>query len=250
MRLEGKVALVTGGGRSIGRAICLGLAHEGADVTVNYERDARAAEEVVGLVRSLGRRALAVQADVSNREQVERLVAEVVNGLGHIDVLVNNAGTISRQPFLELSEENWNRVVDVNLKGVFLVGQAVAREMARHGGGTIVNVSSIADTMPSPGQAHYCAAKAGVTMLTRNMALELAPYGIRVNAVEPGLVNTEMTRSRFPDPDSRAAALTRLPLGRFGDPEEIAGAVVYLASHESSFATGAIIRLDGGRTLS
>lgn len=248
MRLAGRVALITGGSRSIGRAIALGFAREGADLAINFERNAAAAEEVAAEVTRLGRRAMVVQADVASRPQVEQMVQRVASTLGRIDVLVNNAGTLSRAPFLDLAEEDWDRVLDVNLKGVFLVGQAVARVMAQNGGGVIVNISSIAATAPTTSQAHYSAAKAGVSMLTRSMALELAPLGIRVNAIEPGMVITDLNRARFADPATREAVLARMPVGRFGTPEDMVGAAVYLASDEASFATGAIIRLDGGRT--
>jgi NAD(P)-dependent dehydrogenase (short-subunit alcohol dehydrogenase family) len=249
MRLEGKVALVTGGSRSIGRAIALGYAREGADVAVNFERDAAAADEVVSEIGRLGRKALAVQADVAAATQVQSMVQTVVAALGRLDILVNNAGTLSRAPFLELSEAAWDRVLDVDLKGVFLVSQAVARHMVGQGGGAIINISSIAAHLPSAGQAHYSAAKAGVAILTRAMALELAAHGIRVNAIEPGMVITDMNRARFSEPATREAVLARMPLGRFGTPEEMVGAAVYLASDEAAFATGGVIRLDGGRTI-
>ncbi|MHB1004850.1 MAG: SDR family NAD(P)-dependent oxidoreductase [Chloroflexota bacterium] len=249
MRLAGKKALVTGGSRSIGRAIALGFAREGADVAVNYVEGAAHADEVVHEIRDLGRQAMAVKADITDAAQVEAMVVKVAEAFGRIDVLVNNAGVVMRQPFLEMSEEVWDRVVDVDLKGVFLVGQAVARRMVAAGGGSIINISSIASEVASPGQSHYSAAKAGVTMLTRAMALELAPLGVRVNAIEPGMLLTDMNRERFANQQFLSGLLARMPIGRVGAPEDIAGAALYLASDESSFALGAVIRLDGGRAI-
>jgi NAD(P)-dependent dehydrogenase (short-subunit alcohol dehydrogenase family) len=249
MRLEGKVALVTGGSRSIGRAVALAFAREGADVAVNYARDAAAAAEVVNEIKALGRRGLAVQADVANGTQVQAMVQQVVSELGRIDILFNNAGMINRGSFLDLTEEQWDRVHSVDLRGVFLVGQAVARQMVAQGtGGAIVNTASIASHIAQSLHAHYCAAKGGVRQLTRGMAIELAPFGIRVNAVEPGVILTDMNRARFENPTERAAREEKVPMKRLGKPEDIAGAVVYLASDEAAFTTGTGILVDGGET--
>lgn len=249
MRLKGKTALLTGANSGFGRAIALGLAREGADVAVNYVVNPEAAEEVVGEIRAMGRRAIAVEADVSDRSQVEAMVSRVLEAFGRIDILVNNAGLTIRMPFLEITEETWDRVVDVDLKGPFLVGQAVARHMAGRGGGSIVNISSMSAQVAQPGITHYQAAKAGVTMLTKGMAFELGRHGIRVNAIEPGTIPTDLNRARLSDPEARAELVEKTPLGRLGEPEDLVGAVVYLASDESRFTTGAVLRIDGGMTL-
>ena len=249
MRLADKVALVTGGARGIGRAIALGFAREGADVALVYERNVAAAEATAADIRDLGRRALAIRADVADSGQVRATVDSVINTLGSIDILVNNAGITGNAPFLELAEAEWDRMLAVDLKSVFLVGQAVAREMARRGAGTIVNITSIRAHSAIPGLSHYQAAKAGLEMLTRSMALELAAYGIRVNAIEPGSVETDMAKVRPLPPDVREERLKRMPLHRFGQPEDLVGAAVFLACDESRYVTGAVIKVDGGQTL-
>jgi len=249
MKLQNRVALVTGGSRSIGRAIALRLGSEGADVAVNYVANAIAATEVVQALRAMGRKALAIQADVSRADHVQRLVETVLDSFGRIDILVNNAGIVSRAPFLELTEEEWDRVMAVDLKGPFLVGQAVARHMAERRAGRIINIASISAHIAFPGLTHYQVAKAGVYMLTRGMALELAPYGVLVNAIAPGVVETDLNRERLADPAFRTMRLSKIPLGRFASPDDIAGAVVYLASDDSQFVTGSTITIDGGQTL-
>jgi glucose 1-dehydrogenase len=249
VRLKDRVALVTGANSGFGRAIALGFAREGADVAINYLVNPQAAEEVVREIEAMGRRATAVQADISDRSQVEAMVSGVLESFGRIDVLVNNAGLTIRMPFLELTEEAWDQVLDVDLKGPFLVSQAVARHMAGRGGGAIVNISSMSAQVAQPGITHYQAAKAGVTMLTRGMAFELGQYGIRVNAIEPGTIPTDFNRARLSAPEAQAELLGKIPLGRMGEPRDLVGAAVYLASEESSFTTGAVIRIDGGMTL-
>lgn len=249
MRLKDKVALVTGGSRSMGKAIALGFAAEGADVAVGYEKNEAGAGEVVQQITGLGRRAVAVQADVSNPLQVEAMVRKVVDTFGRIDILMNNAGIAIRVPVLEMTEETWDRVVDVNLKGPFLVSQAVARQMVKRGGGAIINTTSVGAAVANYDLAHYQAAKAGLWMLTRSMALEMARYGIRVNAIEPGTIETDMNRARLADPQYHAMRIAKVPMARFGKPEDVVGAAIYLASDESSYATGMAIRVDGGQTI-
>jgi NAD(P)-dependent dehydrogenase (short-subunit alcohol dehydrogenase family) len=251
MQLAGRVALVTGGSRSIGRAISLALAAAGADLAVNYVANAAAAEEVVQAAQAQGRRAIAVRADTSARAAVERMVDEVWQTLGRIDILVNNAGVLSRGPFLETTEDDWDRVLAVCLKGYFLVGQAVARSMVAHGvRGTIINVSSTYQQIVAPNMTPYAVAKGGVSMLTKQMAYELAPYGIRVNSVCPGLIETDINRAALADPDYRALRLTGIPLGRIGQPEDVADVVVCLASDAARYMTGAAVFIDGGVTIS
>jgi NAD(P)-dependent dehydrogenase (short-subunit alcohol dehydrogenase family) len=249
MRLKDKVALVTGGSRSIGRAICLGFAREGADVAVNYVQDATAADEVVQVIRGLGRQAIAVQADVSQAKQVQAMVTKVVDTFGRIDVLVNNAAQILRSPFLEITEELWDHVIDVDLKGEFLVGQAVARQMVKQKSGAIINVSSICATLAQYELAHYQAAKGGINALSRGMALELAPHGIRVNVLQPGVISTDVNRTLFATPESRTARAAKIPLNRLGTPEDLVGAAIYLASGESAFTTGIALPVDGGEPI-
>jgi gluconate 5-dehydrogenase/2-deoxy-D-gluconate 3-dehydrogenase len=249
MKLEKKVALVTGGSRSIGRAIALGLAHEGASVAVNYVSHAEAAQSAVREVEALGRRALAVRADTSRRSQVQAMVEEVETRLGPIDILVNNAGVQKRLFFLDLAEEDWDWMLGVNLKGCFLVGQSVAARMKARGRGKIINVSSEAAGFPAPRMTAYCVSKAGVAMLTKCMALELAQYGIRVNALAPGLTRTDLNRKDLEDESFLKMRLARIPLGRVMNPEDLVGAAVFLASPESDSMTGATLQVDGGRSI-
>lgn len=249
MRLEGKVALVTGGSRGNGRAIAIGFAREGADVAVNFVNHRDEAESAVDEIRKLERRAVAVQADCSNSAQVAAMVRSVMGEFGRIDVLVNNAGVLKRSPFLEITEEDWDWIMAVNLKGCFLVGQAVAREMVRQGGGVIINVSSDGAVAPGINVAHYAVSKAGVSHLTRNMALELAGHGIRVNSLCPGLTETDINRQDIAREEFRTARLATIPLRVIGKPEDLVGSAVYLASDDSRLATGIQLFVDGGKTM-
>ena len=249
MKLEGQVALVTGGSRSIGRAIALGLAREGADLAVNYVQHADAAQGAVREIQALGRRAIAVRADTSRQAEVRAMVAEVTQALGPIDILVNSAGVQKRVFFLDLHEEDWDWMLDVNLKGYFLVGQAVAAGMKARGKGKIVNVSSEAGGFPAPRMTAYCVSKAEVAMLTKCMALELAAHGIRVNALAPGLTRTDINRKDLEDETFLKARLQRIPLGRVMNPEDLVGAAVFLASTDSDSMTGQTLQVDGGRGI-
>jgi NAD(P)-dependent dehydrogenase (short-subunit alcohol dehydrogenase family) len=249
MKLEGKVALVTGGSRSIGRAIGLALAREGATLAVNYVSHAEAAQSVVREVEVLGGRALAIRADTSRRSQVQTMVEEVETRLGPIDILVNNAGVQKRVYFLDLAEEDWDWMLDVNLKGCFLVGQAVAARMKARGRGKIINISSEAAGFPAQRMTAYCVSKAGVTMLTKCMALELAPHGIRVNALAPGLTRTDINRKDLEDESFLKMRVARIPLGRVMNPEDLLGAAVFLASADSDSMTGTTLQVDGGRGI-
>jgi len=251
MRLEGKHALVTGGSRGIGRAIAVGLAREGADVAVNYRRSRGDADSAVREIEQMGRRACAVQGSTDSRTDVERFIAEAHDFLDGVDILVNNAGILKRTPFLEIDEEEWDAILDVNLKGYFLVGQAVARRMTEAGTpGTIVNVSSAGQAVAGPNLAHYCVSKAGVEMLTKEMALELASHNIRVNAVAPGLIETDINRADIAQDAFREGRLARIPLRLIGAPEDVVGAVVFLACNdEARLMTGASVFVDGGQTI-
>jgi NAD(P)-dependent dehydrogenase (short-subunit alcohol dehydrogenase family) len=249
VKLEGKIALITGGSRSIGRAICLGFAREGAAVAVNYVKHADEAQSAVREIQALGRRALAVRADTSRRTEVHAMVEEVTRVLGPIDILVNNAGVQKRVFFLDLAEEDWDWMLGVNLKGYFLVGQAVAADMKAKGTGKIINVSSEAGGFPAQRMTAYCVSKAGVAMLTKCMALELAPHGIRVNALAPGLTRTDINRQDLEDEAFLKARLARIPLGRVMNPDDLVGAAVFLASADSDRMTGQILQVDGGRGI-
>jgi 3-oxoacyl-[acyl-carrier protein] reductase len=245
MRLSGKVALVTGAQQGIGRAIAVALAREGADVAVNFLDDRQAGERVAGEVRGLGRKAVAVEGDVTRIRDVEAMVAVVGSALGPPDILVNNAGVFPRSEFLELAEREWDHVLGVNLKGSFLCAQATARAMVAAGRpGAIVNISSSAIRGDARG-VHYSASKAGVLGLTRAMALALAPHRIRVNAIAPGLTNT--AQPRYGNTEEQIAARAReIPLGRMAEPEEIARIAVFLASDDAGWMTGELVHVNGG----
>jgi len=249
MKLEEQVALVTGGSRSIGRAIALGFAREGAHVAVNFARNAEEARRTVQEIEALGRRALAVRADTSRQDQVLAMVEEVTSRLGPIDILVNNAGVQRRVFFLDLEEGDWDWMLDVNLKGYYLVGQAVARRMKDRGRGKIVNISSEAAGFPAQRMTAYCVSKAGVAMLTKCMALELAAHGIRVNALAPGLTRTDINRKDLEDESFLKMRVARIPLGKVMNPEDLVGAAVFLASGDSDMATGMTLQVDGGRGI-
>ncbi len=246
MSLSGKVALVTGASSGIGKATAMELARQGAAVVINYIGDAAPADAVVEEIQRGGGQAIALQADVSNSGQVQTMIQQTIARLGKLDILVNNAGIEQSQPFLEKSEQEWDRVIAVDLKGPFLCSQAAAREMARRGGGTIINISSVHEDLAFPGYAAYCAAKGGLRMLCRDMALELAPHHINVVNVAPGAIATPINTKTLEDPAKKAALEHEIPLGRVGQPEEVARLVAYLASDDASYITGTTVVIDGG----
>ena len=247
--MKGKVAIVTGAGRGIGKAIAQALAGAHATVVVN-DVDLGAAEEVARGIEASGGKALPVKADVRNEEEINRMVEITVRKLGGIHVLVNNAGIILRKPAEEIAEEEWDRVIDINLKGSFLCGRAAAQAMIKGGqGGRIINISSIMGGVALPPRAAYCASKGGIVALTKDLAAEWAKHAITVNAIAPGWTVTEMTQSYFSQEPVRRFVLERIPLNRLGKPEDIAHAAVFLASEYSDYITGQTIYVDGGWTI-
>jgi glucose 1-dehydrogenase len=246
MALNGKVALVTGSSSGIGKAIAIRLACEGCDVCVNYHGNPQGGEDTKARIEQLGRKAISVQADVANAAAVRTLVQRCVAELGGLDIMVNNAGIEIRSPILEVTEEQWDLVINVTLKGVFLGLQEAARHMVQRGWGRIITISSIHEEVTMPGNAPYCAAKGGVRMLTRTAAVELAPHGITVNNVAPGAIATPINRTTLVDPEAVAALKAEIPLGRLGDPEEVAGVVAFLASDDAAYVTGSTYTIDGG----
>jgi glucose 1-dehydrogenase/3-oxoacyl-[acyl-carrier protein] reductase len=226
------------------------VAEEGAHVAVNYRSQRGSAEEVAETIRSLGRKAVVVQADVSRREDVEAMVQAVAADLGPVDVLVNNAGVESIVPFLDLDDAEWQRVTDVNLKGQWLCAQVVARQLvAGNRPGVIVNIGSVQAGMVLPGRTHYAPTKRGIEALTRNLAVELAPFKIRVNCLHPGVFDTEMTQWVMDDPELLAGVLDRIALRRVARPRELGPAVVFFASDDSAFVTGQSLYVDGGMEI-
>lgn len=242
--LEGKVALVTGASRGIGRAIALELAKSGADVAVNYAGSEQAAEEVVQAVQAMGRRAVRIKADVGSADEADAMVAQVLESFERIDILVNNAGITRDNLIMRMKEDEFDQVININLKGVFNCVKAVTRPMMKQRSGRIINISSVVGALGNPGQANYVAAKAGVIGLTKAAARELASRGITVNAVAPGFIATDMTDKL--SEDQKAALLPQIPLSRMGRPEEIARAVRFLASDDASYMTGQTLHVDGG----
>lgn len=249
MRLKGKNAIVIGAGSGIGRAISIGFAREGANVIVG-DVNLSSAQDTVAQIRTRNGEATEVEVDVCQRKQVEKLLHESQRAYGQVDIMVYSAGVLSRTPFLDLSEEEWDRVMSINLKGMFLCGQLVARHMIEQGSGAIINVTSQLAEVASPNKAHYHASKGGAKMLTRSMALELAPYGIRVNALAPGVTNTPIAPIDTPEGMAhRRRVLEHVPLGRAAEPEEMVGAAIFLASNEASYMIGSTIVVDGGYLL-
>jgi 2-dehydro-3-deoxy-D-gluconate 5-dehydrogenase len=248
MSLEGNVALVTGASRGIGRSIAIGLAEAGADVVL-VARTGSGLKETAKGVESHGRRALAVEADVTNAEQVERAVEKAVAEFGRVHTLVNNAGTAVLKPFLDCASDDWKALLETNVGGLLNVTQALGRRMADAGGGSIINLGSIYGVVGAPGNSIYSLTKGGIMALTRTLAIEWARAKIRVNAICPGWIRTELTEEHMDNPKVAEAALRLIPLRRFGEPEDIAPLAVYLASEASSYVTGQCIVVDGGQTV-
>ena len=247
MSLQGKCALVTGGSRGIGRAVCLELARQGARVAVNYAGNAAAAEETVRACEALGAEAFAIQADVADAAACEAMVKEVLARFGRLDILVNNAGVTRDGLMLTMKEADWDAVLDTNLKGAFHCMKAVYRPMMKQKYGRIVNLYSIVGLRGNAGQANYAASKAGLIGLTKSMAKELAARNVTVNAVAPGFIDTDMTAA-LPE-KAREAMLTTIPMGRLGQAEDVAQAVAFFAGDTSAYVTGQVLCVDGGMAV-
>lgn len=247
MLLDGKTALVTGASRGIGRAIALCLAAEGARVAINYAGNVKAAEEVKASIEAAGGTALLCQADIADSAAVEAMIADVVKEFGAIDILVNNAGITRDTLLMRMKDEDFAKVLDTNLKGVFYCTKAVSKLMMKKRSGRIINMASVVGLVGNAGQTNYAAAKAGVIGFSKSAAKELASRGITVNVVAPGFIGTDMTAGL---PESvKEKMLTDIPLGRMGEPEDVANAVLFLASDQASYITGQVVNVDGGMVM-
>jgi len=246
--LKNKVAIVTGARRGMGRTHALKLAQEGVKVVVSdiSEEDC---QKVVDEIEKAGGEGLALKCDVSKKKEVDELVKKTVDKFGKVDILVNNAGIAQFKPFLELTEEEWDRTLDINLKGYFLCAQAASKEMVKQKSGVIINIASVAMGQVGvgfPNVVHYCASKGGIVAMTEALVLELAPFGIRVNVISPGMIETPMIDPIKQDPKMMEGLMSRVPLRRFGKPEEVSDLVLFLASDASSYMTGSAVVIDGG----
>lgn len=246
--LKNKVALITGAKQGMGKAHAIALAKQGVKVIVT-DINQPECQKVVDEIKKSGGEAIAFKLDVSNKPEVDSVVSEIVKKFGRIDILINNAGICPFKPFFELSEQDWDKVIDINLKGEFLCAQAAARVMKEQKGGVIVNIASIAmgqQGVGMPNIVHYCASKGGIAAMTEAMAAELAPFNIRVNAIAPGMIETPMINTVTSNPKAMEAMLQRIPLKRPGKSEEVSELVVFLASDSSSYMTGSVVVIDGG----
>ncbi|MBO8129438.1 MAG: 3-oxoacyl-[acyl-carrier-protein] reductase [Peptococcaceae bacterium] len=247
MLLDGKIAIVSGASRGIGRAIAISLGEAGADVVINYHSNSQAAEEVADKVRSFGRQAVICQADVSSHDEAAKLVKTCINEFGRLDILVNNAGITRDNLVMRMKEEDWDRVLEVNLKGAFNLTKAAARYLLKSDAGRVINISSIIGLRGNPGQCNYAAAKAGLVGFTKALARELGSRRVTVNAVAPGFIVTEMTQNLRDD--IKEKMLADIPLGRFGQAEEVAALVRFLAGDAAGYITGQVIAVDGGLAI-
>ncbi len=249
MRLKGKVVLVTGSSRGIGREIAIAMAREGADVVINYSRSKEAALEAVRDVEALGRRGVAIGGSVTERSQVRMLMEKALKAFGQLDVLVNNAGGFPIKPFPMVTDEEWDHIIALDLKSVFLCSQAALSCMREKRNGTIINMASVSGLVGAVGMVPYSAAKGGVIAFTKALAREVAPLGITVNAIAPGIIETETALKVFPETALKAYTTYQVPLGRLGRAGEVVGLAVFLASDEASYITGQVYAVDGGFTM-
>ncbi len=247
MTLLGKTAVVTGGSRGIGRAIAIKLAEMGANIVVNYSSAPQKAEEVVALVKQMGRDAVAIQANVSNGEQIQKMMQEVEEKFSTIDILINNAGITRDTLLMRMKDEDWDQVMEINLKGTFNCTKAVTRKMMKQRSGKIVNIASVVGVMGNIGQANYAASKAGIIGFTKSVAKELATRGINVNAVAPGFIQTEMTDVLTEE--VKEGLMSNIPMNQLGTPEDVANVVAFLCSDDAKYITGQVLHVDGGMVM-
>ena len=249
MKLENKVILVTGSSQGIGAGIAVRLAQEGADIVVNYHSHPEEADAVVKQIADAGRKAISVGADLGTVDGANKLLNDGVAGLGRIDILVNNAGVEKNASFWDVTEKDFDLVLNTNLKGPFFLTQAFVRHLqSRKAGGKIINISSVHEELPFPHFTSYCASKGGLKMMTRNLSIELAPLGITINNVAPGAIETPINTKLLNDPTKLKALLDNIPLNRLGQPSDVAGAVAFLASSDADYITGTTLVVDGGLT--
>ena len=246
MKLKDKIALVTGSSRGVGRAVALGLAKQGANVVVNYTSNENAANEVVEIIQSMGGKAIAVKADVAQKAEAENLVNSAIDTFGRLDILVNNAGFTRPSMMIKMTEDQWDQVVDIHLKGAFLCAQAAGLHMKEQKSGKIINVTSVAGIVGTVGQINYSAAKGGIISMTKSIARELARYNVCANVISLGIVATDMTEKIRSDEKLKEIYMNRILLKRFAEADDIAPAFVFLASDESNYITGQLLCVDGG----
>ena len=246
MKLEGKVALVTGSSRGVGKAVALGFAASGADVVINYTSNQAAADNVVSEIQSMGRSAVAVKADVAVKSDVERLVNSAADKFGKLDILVNNAGFTRPAMMVKMSEDQWDQVVDIHLKGAFMCSQAAGKLMKEQNSGKIINVTSVAGIVGTVGQINYSAAKGGIISMTKSIAREMARYNVCANVISLGIVATDMTEKIRTDEKLKDIYMNRILLKRFAEPDDISPAFVFFASDDSNYITGQLLCVDGG----
>ena len=247
MNLKGKTVLITGGSRGIGRAMALAFAEEGTNVIINYTSDEENAKNAIKEIEKFGVKGLAIRANISKAEEVNSMFDKIKEDFDVIDILINNAGITRDSLFIGMKEKDWDEVIEVNLKGMFLCTKAVIRKMLRQRYGRIVNISSVVGVIGNPGQANYCASKAGVIGFTKSLAREVASRNITVNAIAPGFIKTDMTDA-LPE-DIKESVMVTIPMGRYGNPEDIANIAVFLSSDKAGYITGQIIHIDGGMAM-